>query len=53
MRYLSEILLEEPRRGVLWTWHTTKKGLSGAGVSETLNNNNSNNNNNNNNNNNE
>ena len=36
MRYLSEILLEEPRDGVLWKWNSTMKGTNGAGVSKTL-----------------
>ena len=33
---LLEILLEQPREGVPWSWHTTKKGTNGAGVSKTL-----------------
>ncbi|KAM7434137.1 hypothetical protein ABFA07_015738 [Porites harrisoni] len=27
----TEILLEQPREGVPWSWHTTKKGTNGAG----------------------
>lgn len=34
--FLLEILLEQPHEGVPWSWHTTKKGTKGAGVSKTL-----------------
>lgn len=33
---LLEILLKQPREGVVWSWHTTKKGTEGAGVSKSL-----------------
>ena len=33
---MLEILLEQPGEGVRWSWHTTKKGITGAGVSKTL-----------------
>ena len=36
MRCLSEILLEQPRDGVLWRWYPTMKSHPGAGVSNLI-----------------